>query len=439
VADTGRQRPHGDDQLVRVGRDGRVGLKVAVAGAGKARAALDQTALLEEARAAGAAEEKRLFYVACTRAEERLIVSGSVSFRNWPKPESSTGPAIAWLGPALVPELRASAEAGETAGETDGVAWRISRPAQAGPELRPPRASAPADADPAAAGAPPPEPVAPAAPGAGALPVDHVSYSSLESHRRCGYRFYLERVLRLPPRDEPFGRGAAAAAADTGLAPTVRGSIAHLLLEGLDPRHPAEPGPLELDAAAALAGAGPLEDADRADLLGLVAAFARSELRERLAGADRVAHEEPFSFALGDLLVEGFLDVLAWEGERALVVDYKTNRLMGREPSAIVAAEYAVQRLVYALAVLRAGAAEVEVAFSFLERADEPVVARFAADEAPALTAALGERVAAVRAGQWDVSPAPNAELCHGCPGRGTLCTWPLEATRAEPADEAEA
>ena len=35
-----------------------------------------------------------------------------------------------------------------------------------------------------------------------ALPVSRLSYSGLERYRRCGYRFYLERALGLPRRDE---------------------------------------------------------------------------------------------------------------------------------------------------------------------------------------------------------------------------------------------
>ncbi len=435
VADTGRLRPHGDDQLVRLGRDGRVALKVAVPGAGKARPALDHGSLLADARAASAREEERLFYVACTRAEERLLVSGSVSLARWPSADSPTCPPVAWLAPALVPAIRDHGTDGGEAGEEGGVAWRISRPAAAGPGLRPP--------PPAVAVVPPP-------PAAGAPRGDGAG------HARSGRPARRPRLLLLargpPPlrlsllpraRAAPPGQGGSrpardrAAPAPEGLAPATRGSIVHLLLERLDVRHPATPGPLELDGAAAEAGAAELADVDRTDVLGLVTAFARSALRERLAQASRVTHEEAFSFALGDLLVTGFLDVLAWEGDHALVVDYKTNRLHGREPAAIVEADYAVQRLVYALAALRAGAASVEVAFAFLERAGEPVVASFTAEDAPTLTAALAARAEQVRAGVWQVSARPDAELCHGCPGRGSLCSWPLEATRAEPAGEA--
>ncbi len=30
------------------------------------------------------------------------------------------------------------------------------------------------------------------------LPVARLSYSALESYKRCGYRFYLERVVKMP-------------------------------------------------------------------------------------------------------------------------------------------------------------------------------------------------------------------------------------------------
>ena len=40
------------------------------------------------------------------------------------------------------------------------------------------------------------------------------------------------------------------------------------------------------------------------------------------------------------MLVNGRLDVLWRDGDAALVLDYKTNALLGRDPAEIVAAEY---------------------------------------------------------------------------------------------------
>ena len=34
---------------------------------------------------------------------------------------------------------------------------------------------------------------------------------------------------------------------------------------------------------------------------------------------------------------------------------------------------------------------------------------------------------------EFVVSPRPNRELCAGCPGRGSLCSWSLEQTMADP------
>ena len=55
------------------------------------------------AAAAEAREERRLFYVAMTRARERLILSGAAKLEAWPAlegPGGGGGP-IAWIGPAV--------------------------------------------------------------------------------------------------------------------------------------------------------------------------------------------------------------------------------------------------------------------------------------------------------------------------------------------------
>ena len=103
-------------------------------------------------------------------------------------------------------------------------------------------------------------------------------------------------------------------------------------------------------------------------------AFTSSEVCARLGRATSARSEQGFAFVLGSedgrrrpgeaqpVLIRGVFDVIAQEpGEAALVVDYKTDRLQGQEPEAVVQSAYTVQRLVYALAALRAGAARVEV------------------------------------------------------------------------------
>ena len=216
--------------------------------------------------------------------------------------------------------------------------------------------------------------------------VDQLSYSALEAYARCGYRFYVERVLGLPPSPLPGTGGRSA-----GLAAADRGTLAHGLLERLDLDGPA---PDAADAHALAAAQGLELSADEAaELAGLVDRFARSGIAARLRAASDVRREARFAFVLepAGVLVAGAMDVLAQEGEQTLVVDYKSDRLEGRDPDAVVEAEYATQRVVYALAALRAGAGRVEIAHCFLERPDEPAEARFGAADVPALEAGLGD------------------------------------------------
>ena len=116
----------------------------------------------------------------------------------------------------------------------------------------------------------------------------------------------------------------------------------------------------------------------------MVERFAGSALRERIAAARRVRTELPFAFTLEPpgaggrtLVVNGVVDVHATEPGGVLVVDYKSDALDGRDPEELTAGAYATQRLVYALAALRAGAERVVVAHCYLERPGEPAIAEY--------------------------------------------------------------
>jgi hypothetical protein len=154
--------------------------------------------------------------------------------------------------------------------------------------------------------------------------------------------------------------------------------------------------------------------------------------------ATGVRREERFRFTLGDtgVLVGGVFDVIAREGGgRTLVVDYKTDRLDGADPQALADRAYGTQRLVYALAALRAGAGGVEVVHTFLELPQRPAVATFAREQMPALEAELSALAGGVLRREFTVTDAPHRGVCDGCPAEGGLCSWPLEMTRREAAD----
>ncbi len=449
VADLGRSvRPPAE--LLRVTPDGLIGIRLARAGMGGRENALDQSLIADRQRQAQEAEERRLFYVAATRAQERLVLSGAVKFEGFTGVGGSHGGGpVAWLAPAFIPDLGAVLEQGGGEVQHDGVrvAVRIGTPQDPSCETAlpaPPSGPTVSPAGPQAAVDRPPLPSPPAPPPQRdpAPPVATLSYSALGEYARCGYRFYCERVLRLPGAPEAGvttepGRGARSA--------TDRGVLLHALLEGLDFRRPMVPSAEAVLAAAQLAGLSPPPGPAEADeLAALVRGFADSELCARLARATHIRREERFAFPAGPdpahPLVVGTIDVLARESDpshpdRFLVVDYKSDRLDAASPAAIVEQQYATQRLIYGLAALRAGAEVVEIAHCFLERPGEPVTTRYERGEAALLTARLQELSAGVVGREFAVAAQPYRGLCSGCPAEGGLCSWPPEMTRRESPD----
>jgi ATP-dependent helicase/nuclease subunit A len=437
VADLGREGRE-DDALLDITRDGRIALKIASLEDGMVDSR-DRASVAEERKLSDDAEERRVMYVALTRAEERLILSGATEFAKWPEPKPLGMPSC-WLWRALAPDLSERVEAGEVEGETvqewEGraarVRWTALSAVRCGQILSeddriPRRAPAAEVAQGMLAMAPDFHDV----PTPGPLPVSRLSYSALASHARCGYRFHLERVAGLhateaavPGADQPGDIGALA-----------RGTLVHEMLEELDMQAPELPGDARIaELIAEHGGAG--TDASVADIRALVEAFAGSQLRVRLATAQSVRREVPFAFNLdvGDdrsLLINGYLDVLAREAESTLIVDYKSDALEGRTPGELADERYATQRGIYALAALRAGAERVEVAYCFLERPDEVVSALFTSADAPMLERRLAEQAAGVLAGRFEPAAEPGRDLCATCPGRPALCSWPEERTLA--------
>jgi ATP-dependent helicase/nuclease subunit A len=483
VADLGRS-PRPPSAILRVDpglqsegaeteRPARIGLRLARAGAAGRESALDYSAIGDDARSADEAEERRLFYVAMTRARERLVLSGAAKLDGWLEGGSKVGGgAIAWIAPAFVPDLATVVlqQGGIVAHAQGRLAVRLLQPTEdtpaetapepaAEPVAPPPPAVAPplpAVAPPLPAVAPPLPAAAPPPPAAGpapiGLPVDTLSYSALADYARCGYRFYAERVLGLPgtgdaadarERSDP----RAPARADRGRR---RGVLSHALLEQLDFRRPVVPGLEHARAAALRAGLDPPPGPEELDgMAAVVRRFASSELCSRLGAANRVRREQRFAFALderpGAPMIVGALDVIAKEAvpagagrparERMLVVDYKTDRLGGATPAQLVARGYQGQQLTYALAALHAGAAEVQVVHCFLEAPEDSVTASFTAAQRDELAGRLHGLAAGVLARRFPVAPDPHRRLCAGCPAEGGLCSWPLELTRRESAD----
>jgi ATP-dependent helicase/nuclease subunit A len=467
VADLGRAPNTQTPDLLIDGE--RIGLRLVRLDGGKSVPTLDYEKLSEERRRREAQEEERVLYVAMTRARERLLLSGSAAFKRWPQSTRAPTP-ISWLAPAIAAELPELASAGESIRELalpGGVMVRcaFNTPANLGTVLRAPaqfeqerrpepaevRLEAGSELSPAAgvadararssvgerslhtrevAGSKPTEPIQ--ARG------EALSYTALSELERCGYRYYLERVLGLG-EDRSAARGGDSRG---GLEARARGTLVHRLMETVDFTRPVAPTDERIAQAAGELGlrAG---ETDRAEIAALIDAACRETLASRIAEARSVRREHPFAFSLGphEPLITGFIDLLAKERDGTqLVLDYKSDHVgLGADLSGLVEREYSIQRLLYALAVLRGGAERVEIVHWFLERPSEPVSARFEEAETDVLEGMLRSRTDFLANRPFQVSSNPHRGLCLSCPGRTGLCSWGDAETLREDPEELQA
>jgi ATP-dependent helicase/nuclease subunit A len=428
VADLGRSG-RGDDDALRVTDDGRVGLKIASLGGGSAKG-LGLEEIEQEQERLQDEEERRIFYVAMTRARELLVLSGATDTERWP-PEALLGVPMNWIWRGVAPGLdRGEATRVKAVVCTpDNVMELLDEPARRGEAIVGEEVSVPTG----------PLRAFDRYEAAPALPVGRLSYSALARYRACGYRFYLERVVGLHELDASPETAQVDQPGTDELAPLLRGTVVHELLERIDFADAQAPTTEEvaarLESHGADSGDAPVEDVRR-----FVTAFLDSALFERLARAGRVRQEVGFAYEVfppqaggRSLLVNGFVDVYAEEPEQVLIVDYKTDPLDGTDPDTLVEAQYSIQRLIYALAALRSGAAAVEVAYCFLERPDAPVARRWTADEAQALEDELLGLAAGVIEGRFEPAAEPHIHLCARCAGRPGLCSWDEEVTSRTP------
>ncbi|HSC91727.1 MAG TPA: UvrD-helicase domain-containing protein [Gaiellaceae bacterium] len=407
VADAGRDRaPPGSDEILALS-DGRFGFRVADPVTSVRKGAFAYEEVRKARKKQEQAERLRLYYVAMTRAIDRLIVSGAIDRES--AADAST--PIGWVLGRLRCDEELAAAADAPVELERGAARlllrleRFSPPDDPGEAAPGPEAQLSLFANGDATAPLPPAPILPALEPIPAPPLHRIrrlSFTGLSTFEQCSYKYYARYVVGMQERRPAPGEAGAAAA----MAATDLGSVVHALLERPD--------------AVVPEGASP-EDADR--IRRLVAAWHGSELGARVAALPDVEREARFTFEHDGVLLHGFIDVLQREEGRALVVDYKTNLLAELEPAEVVEHEYRLQRLVYALACFRDGADEVEVVYSFLERPDAPVAATFRRADVPALEAELSAAIAAIHEGEF--RPRPSEFACSGCPALDLVCAGP--------------
>jgi ATP-dependent exoDNAse (exonuclease V) beta subunit len=337
-----------------------------------------QRELCEEAQAREAEEELRLFHVGATRARQRLLLSGVI--RPTPPSRDSHGKAVIERIAAAfeidrehesaitipAPEPRPGLE---TAFPPSEIAVRLNLASvEQARTLTAVRKEADGARD----------------PGIGPAPLvmqrttrttrRPLSYTAISAHG--------EGAMERPPDSDRAlrERTAAGEPAEAGEA-AARGIGVHALLEWSQANGWQAPtlGLVKRTARSGeIAGSGLSEEALLAPLQAwLGSSFFAEHVRDAKSRA-----EVPLLAEVAGTVLRGSIDLLVErDGEPPLIVDYKTDRLDGTQPQEL-ATRYETQQAIYALAVAEArGAEEVELAYVFLERPEEPVITRWGPEE----------------------------------------------------------
>ena len=362
-------------------------------------------------------EELRLFHVALTRAEDRLIISG------------------------VPPKKYPGKKKGELPSKSRSMILRICEAHGLDPET--------IDAWPAGIGEEPDEPIlevvrnlatpdaARALSGKGeprltpiegesaspplfrprveVFPNIPLSFTGLSEFTECPARFYARRVLGMGVRGEFNAPGPTGDPDDASILERDRatdfGVAVHEVLENLGRSRWPESSERQVADALARHRLDSPEVLERATRM--IDRFTSSTIGRSLREGD-AAFEVPLLLNVEGITIRGFVDVLL-EGPEPTIIDYKTNRLDGVEPAAKMDA-YEVQRSLYALALARArGISSVNTAFVFLERAEDPVENELNEEDLDAAEHELRGYLRQIIEGNFFGGPSASHQPCDDC------------------------
>ena len=274
------------------------------------------------------------------------------------------------------------------------------------------------------------------------VPSRPLSYTAISAYEECAYRFYMERVLGLRRCRRQFSSDSRAITAhgtgDGAVAPSAReersarGAAVHALLEWSQANDWSEPS---AELARRHAGAGrarrrtrptpPSCSAPCASWLGSPLLRERDRPRRPRGCEPRCrscsASAAPCCAARST----------CWSSARERRRWSSTTRPTGsaaRRRRSTPAATGPSARSTPSPSPRRCGAEEVEVAYVFLERPEEPVVSRLGhGGDGRRPRQSLETAIARIGAGEFPVAPVTERSwaLCRGCPALGRLCSGP--------------
>lgn len=381
--------------------------------------------IAREARRRESAEDLRLLYVAMTRAQDYLILSGGAALA-----EGAAFPADLLAAPGdptrdFLTRIRRAVAGSEFPRDSLQLALAGTGDQFVG-------ACLPRVAREAAAPAAPPDWSGLGRP-APASPLIELSVTSLALLGSCPLRWLLERRLGLGllfrADAEPWRPATREAIESEGAGGAALGTALHAILERWDFRQP-------FRAAFAAACPAALPATLRAEAQGLLASFfaAKQPWLARLAEAESLRREEPYVHRIDGVLLRGQIDlVFTWQRQRILV-DWKSDRVAGRDHLQRRLGHHRFQVLLYALALAGAGRPLDQALLVFLRSAEDggfrqvrlaPLDLEWAVNHARRL-AGLAQQLSALAAAPGaaflDAVPRGQDPPCQDCPFRNGPC-----------------
>ena len=415
VADAGRDRPKPSGEEIICLPDGRFGFKVVDPATGKRKPAFAYDEVRDAEEAAEEAERLRLYYVAMTRAIDKLIVAGSVDSRE----AATRGPRSAGCSSASRSE---SSEDGELVRDE-----RAARAARRPLRAREPEVAAEPAAEPGQLSL---------FDGRGRRPgADRAGAAAARADRRAagaGAAAVLQRARAVRALPVPLLRGTAGRAAPRGRlrcgnrvadepAGLPRARSATRCTGSSSGSTWARPRRRHLTRCSP----GIRRRAPRS-WSGSACSSTRSAGRRSRTGSRRWTTSPRSARSRSSTTACSSTASSTSSTSTAAARSSPTSSRTGSAsttPAEIVEAEYRLQRLVYALACFRAGAEEAEVVYQFLERPDDLVEATFTRDQMPELEAELSAAIERIQAGRFP--PRPSEFACAGCPALDVVCAGP--------------
>ncbi len=268
-----------------------------------------------------------------------------------------------------------------------------------------------------------------------------INASSISVYRKCPRRYYLEKQVRIEPAG-PAGAQADAGREDDQLPPNQMGTLVHAVLEHatISPDVGIDGSRENLDAVAAqvLGTQVRLSENDYERAARLLGGFRQAPVAAAMMQAEargELSRERRFLTMLGETtILSGTMDVYCRGADGALVVDYKTDRIEDEAQLRDAAAYHAGQMQAYALAAARMQpGAPVQVALLFLDLPGGQVSKTYTAEELEAVEHELSNTIASMAGGDFPSLTAIDPDFCPGCAGfagDSPLCATAAAARR---------